>query len=375
MGMTDVVIIGGGIAGLALAHALVPGKAVVVLEAESHCGFHATGRSAALYSETYGNSTIRALTRATGPFLRHPPEGFADQPLLRARGALHLARPDQMDRYAPLLMTLQAEVPTINPLTGPECRTLAPLLREGYAAAGILEPGACDIDVDQLLSGFMRGARAQGAEIATDATVTGISHDSMGWRVESTAGVWRAPVLVNAAGAWADQVALLAGVRPIGLTPLRRTAVLVDAPPGIETAHLPFLIDIDEQFYVKPEAGKLLLSPADETPSPPCDAQPEEVDIATAIDRVQRACDVTVQRKGHSWAGLRSFVGDRSPVVGFDADHPGFFWVAALGGYGIQMSSAIAALAAGLIRGEGIPDRLIALGFDAAMIDPGRCRA
>lgn len=375
MSMTDVVIIGGGIAGLALAYTLVPGRSVVVLEAEDHCGQHATGRSAALYSETYGNNTVRALSRATGPFLRHPPEGFTDYPLVRPRGVLHVARADQMDQFTRLLMELQADVPSVSPLTGNECRTLAPILRKDYAAAGILEPGACDIDVDLLMTGFMRGARNQGVEIVTGATVTALSHDGLGWRVESTAGNWRAAVLVNAAGAWADQIATLAGARPMGLMPARRTATLVDPPDGMDVTHLPFLIDVDEQFYVKPDAGKLLLSPADETPSLPCDAQPDELDIAVAIDRVQMACDIPVQRKGRSWAGLRSFVADRSPVIGFDPVCPGFFWVAALGGYGIQTSAAVAALSAGLIRGQGVPDRLIALGFDPAMIDPGRCRS
>ncbi len=372
MGMTDVVIIGGGIAGQALAYALAPGRSVVLLEAESQCGSHAIGRSAALYSETCGNSAIRALTRATGPFLRHPPEGFADRPLLRPRGALHVARADQMDRFTRVLMELQAEVPSVNPLTGAECRTLAPILREGYAAAGVLEPGACDIDVDLLMEGFLGGARAKGAEIVTSAAVTAIDHDGLGWRVESKAGTWRAGVLVNAAGAWADQVAGMAGVRPVGLVPSRRTSILVDPPAGIDVMHLPFLVDVDEQFYVRPEAGKLLLSPADETPSVPGDARPEKTDITVGIDRVQAACDIADDHCGRSWAGLRSFVADGSPVIGFDQNRTGFFWLTALGGNGIQTSMAVAMLAAALIRGECVPERLVALGLDPASIHPGR---
>lgn len=372
METVDILIIGGGIAGASLAHALTPGPSVLVLEAESQCGQHATGRSAALYSETYGNATIRALTMASGPFFRHPPEKFTDHPLLHARGVLHVARADQMDRFAPLLMELQAQVPSINPLTGAECQMLVPILRDHYAAAGILEPGACDIDVDLLLQGFLRAGRKQGARVLTDAPVTALARDGDGWIVDSKAGSFQARTIVNAAGAWADQVAAMAGVAPIGLVPMRRTATLVDPPPGINPTYLPFMIDIDEQFYVKPDAGKLLLCPADETPSEPCDAQPEELDIALAIDRVEQACIIDARRKGRSWAGLRSFVPDRSPVIGFDGAVPGFFWLAALGGYGIQTAPAVASLAAGLIRGEPVPDRLLTLGLDPDAIRPGR---
>jgi D-arginine dehydrogenase len=192
------------------------------------------------------------------------------------------------------------------------------------------------------------------------------------WRVETSAGSFAAAVVIDAAGAWAEIVGQMAGARPIGLAPLRRTAVVVDPPAGMTVERWPFVIDVDETFYVKPEAGKLLVSPADETPSPPCDAQPDELDVALAIDRVQAAADLPVRRILRSWAGLRSFVADRSPVVGFDADAPGFFWLAAQGGYGIQTAPALSFLAAALARGEGVPPELGDAGITAAAVAPDR---
>jgi D-arginine dehydrogenase len=374
MERTDILIIGGGIAGAALAWTLSSDHRVALLEQETYCGYHTTGRSAALYSETYGSRAIRALTVASGPFLRHPPEGFAERAILHPRGSLHIARGDQMEKLTAALIEMQQMAPVINPLTTPECLTLVPFLRADQVGAGILESGACDIDVDLLHQAYLRGARAQGALILTQTPVVSIGPNADGWQVETPSGPWQARILVNAAGAWADRMAVAAGIPPIGIEPRRRTVTLVDPPAGLDIARLPFVVDIDESFYFKPSGGKLLLSPADETLVEPGDAQPEELDIALAIDRLQAACHLPVTRKGRSWAGLRSFVADRNPVIGFDPHAPGFFWLAALGGYGIQTAPAVSGLAASLIRSQGVPERLTSLHFNLADVSPARLR-
>jgi D-arginine dehydrogenase len=374
MERTDILIIGGGIAGAALAWALSSDHRVALLERETHCGYHTTGRSAALYSETYGSNAIRALTIASGPFLRHPPDGFVERAILHPRGCLHIARADQLEKLTSSLIDMQQMATAINPLTAPECLTLVPFLRADRVAAGILESGACDIDVDLLHQAYLRGARANGAVIRTESPVLAIRPDGDGWRVDTPSGGWQAWTLVNASGAWADKVAACAGISPIGLEPRRRTVTLVDPPGSIDIARLPFVVDIDESFYFKPVAGKLLLSPADETLVEPGDAQPEELDIALAIDRLLNACDLPITRKGRSWAGLRSFVADRNPVIGFEPRVPGFFWLAALGGYGIQTAPAVAGLAANLIRGQGVPERLTSLHFNLDDVSPARMR-
>lgn len=374
MEQVDILIIGGGMAGAALAHAFDGDESVVLLEAEADCGLHATARMAALYSETYGNHATRALTVASGPFLRQPPEGFIDGPILSPRSILHVARADQLETLAARLMAMQAQVPSVNPLTGPECRTLAPLLRPGYAAAGILEPAGYDIDVDRLQQAYLQHARAKGVRIVTNAAVTRLTQDKDGWLVESGAGRWQARIVVNAAGAWADHVAECAGLQPLGLQALRQTAALIDAPEGLDLAHLPFIADIDGGFYLTPSGGKLLVSPADETPVPPGDAQPEDPDIAVALERVTRACELDHVQQGRAWAGLRTFAPDRTPVIGFDPLAPGFFWVAGLGGHGVQTAPAVAALATALFRGRDIPDRMRGLGLSMAEISPARLR-
>ncbi len=374
MQKADIVIIGGGIAGTALAYALDNDGDVVLLEAGDQLGAHATGRSAALYSETYGTLPIRALTVASGPFLRHPPPGFTEGPLLSPRPVLHIARADQMDELTRALISMQALVPSINPLTGPECRTLAPLLREAHIAAGILEPNACDINVERLRTAYRDGARQRGARIVTSAPVTALSRQNGFWQVESPAGTWQARIVVNAAGVLSEQVATLAGVPAIGLQPMRRTVSLIDPPAGLEIGRMPFILDIAGAFFLKPEGGALLFSSADNTPVAPGDALPDEQAAARAIQRVQEACGLEIKGPSQSWAVLRSFVADRNPVIGFDPAAEGFFWLAALGGSAIQTAPALSGFAAGLLRGEETPDRLTGLGFTAAMVAPARLR-
>jgi D-arginine dehydrogenase len=370
----DVVVIGAGIAGASAAANLAGDRRVIVLEREAFPGMHSTGRSAALFSEIYGSAPVRALSRASRDFLYDPPPGFAEAPLVRTRGALHVASAEQLadlDAFA----ALPDVAPAVERLNGEQACALCPILRADYIAAGVLETGSADIDVDALHQGWLRELRAKGGRLVVDAEVTALARQDGGWRIETPAGAFAAPVVVNAAGAWADVVAALAGARPIGLQPCRRTGVIVEAPAGADSDTWPMVIDVDEQWYVRPDAGALMLSPADETPCEPCDAQPEELDIAIAVDRVMTATTLDVRRVRRSWAGLRSFVADRTPVAGFAPDAPGFFWLAGQGGYGIQTAPAMGELAAALVRGQGAPAGLAAHGVSAADLSPDRLSA
>ncbi len=349
----EVLVVGAGIAGASAAFALArEGLRVVLLERESQPAYHTTGRSAALFIKSYGNATIRRLTAASEPFYQNPPEGFAETPLLTPRGFMFIARADQLPRLEEELALARRFVPAARRLEAAEAYRMLPLLRPGYAAGAMLDPEARDLDVGAIMGGYLRGLRAGGGELCCDAEVRAVRRDGGIWRVESRAGVFEAPVLVDAAGAWADELAALAGLAPLGLVPKRRTAFLVDPPPGMEIGAWPLVADVEERFYIKPDAGRILCSPADETPSPPCDAAPEELDIAIAVERIQRAFALPVRTIRHRWAGLRTFAADATPVLGFDPRTDGFFWLAGQGGYGIQTAPAMADLAARLIAGR-----------------------
>ncbi|HWK47919.1 MAG TPA: FAD-dependent oxidoreductase [Stellaceae bacterium] len=369
-----VLIVGAGMAGASAAYELAAQFNVVLVEREAHPGYHTTGRSAALFSETYGNTAIRGLTVGSRAFYMNPPGGFTEHPLLTDRGVMLIARADQMGRARDWAAEASALVPSVRLITAEEAYAKVPVLRPGYVAGAVFEPTAMDIDVHSLHQGYLRGLRARGGRLVTDADVTGLAPDGKGWRVETSAGAWRADVVVNASGAWADVIAALAGLAPVGLVPKRRTALLIDPPDAIAIDRWPATIDMDEQFYFKPDAGKLLMSPADETPFAPCDVQPDELDIAICVDRVQTAADLPVRRINRSWAGLRSFVADKTPVVGFEPGISGFFWLAGQGGYGIQTAPAMGRLTASLVGGNGVPADLAALGVTAAALAPDRFR-
>ncbi len=370
----DVLVVGAGIAGASAAFALSrEGIRVVLLERESQPAYHTTGRSAALFIKSYGNATIRRVTVASEAFYTSPPAGFAEVPLLTPRGFMFIARLDQRERLEEELAFARRFVPAARLVDAEEARHILPLLRPGYAVAAMLDPEARDLDVGAIMGGYLRGLRAGGGEVFCDAEVLDLRREGGVWRVESRAGRFEAPVLVNAAGAWADALAELAGLAPLGLVPRRRTAFLVDAPPGMEMGAWPLVADVEEQFYIKPDAGRVLCSPADETPSPPCDAAPEELDIAIAIDRIQRAFDLPIRHVRHKWAGLRTFAPDKTPVLGFDPRADGFFWLAGQGGYGIQTAPAMAELVAASIASE--PDeaeRELLAAMDPARFLPGR---
>ncbi len=367
----DILVIGGGIAGASAAFELAADAAVILLEAESQPGYHTTGRSAALFTEAYGNLTIRRLTSAGRAFFEDPPEGFGEQPLLAPRGTLFIAREDQLGSLARSL----AETPSaaeVRRLSGAEAVEINPALDPAYVAGALHEPSARDIDVAALHAGFLRGLRRRGGRVVTGAGVEALRREGGAWLAGTPAGRFAAPVVVNAAGAWADAVAGLAGLRPVGLVAKRRTAFTFDPPEGWEVAGWPATIDIDERFYFKPDAGRILGSPADETPTAPCDAQPEELDLAIGVDRIERATRLRVTRLASRWAGLRSFVADKTPVAGFAPDTEGFFWLAGQGGYGIQTAPALARAAAALIATGELPGDLRARGLERAALAPGR---
>jgi D-arginine dehydrogenase len=367
----DFIVIGAGIAGASVAAELAERSSVILLERESQPGYHTTGRSAALFSQVYGPAQIRALSRASAPLYYNPPNGFAAAPLLRRRPVAMIGREDQRHAVEAEFQEIRGRG-DVGVISGSELRAMMPLLREGYAASALMEYDAADIDVHGLHHGYLRVLKERGGKVETSSEVMALLRNGDDWVVESSRGVFQAPVVINAAGAWADEIAALAGVDTVGLVPKRRTAMIVDAPGGHADDAWPMVVDIGEQFYLKPDAGRLLLSPADETPSPPCDAQPEELDVAICIDRIQTAFDLEVRQVRNKWAGLRSFVADGVPVVGFAADAPGFFWLAGQGGYGIQTGPAMAKVAAALAGGNAIPAQIADEGVDPAALSPQR---
>jgi D-arginine dehydrogenase len=367
----DAVVVGAGIAGASAGWALSErGASVVVVEAEASAGHHATGRSAALLMESYGGPVISALVRASRPLLTEPPAGFADHPLTSPRGTLWIADREHESQ----LRADAAGWRGVEVLDVQGASALVPLLRPEAAVVAVHEPGALDLDVDGLLQAYLRAVRSHGGIVATSTPVTAIERAGEGWRVRTPAGDIATPVVVDAAGAWGDAVATLAGVDPLGLRPLRRTAFLFRPPDGHDTGRWPLVCDVADRFYVKPDAGMLLGSPADTTPSEPCDARPEEIDVALAIDHIEAALDLQVRGVRAPWAGLRTFTPDGVPAVGRDADQPGFVWVVGQGGYGIKTSPAMAWAAAAAALGEPWPDALASQGLDAARLDPGRFR-
>ena len=369
----DFAIVGAGIAGVSAAYHLAPQARVLILEREHVAAYHTTGRSAALHSETYGSAEIRAITVASGRFYRKPPAGFTDHPLLTPRGALIAGRAEQQAGMQKNAAEFARLVPSVRWLDPVETLRRQPLLKPEAAAGGAIFEEAEDMDVAAIHGGFLKGARAAGAVLRLDAEVSHLDRKDGRWTIRLRDGESvTANTLVNASGAWADVLAGLAGAAPVGLVPKRRTAFTFDAPAGLDLTGLPMAIDFDETWYIKPEVGQFLGSPADETPSPPCDAQPEEMDIAIAVERIETATTLSIRRIKNKWAGLRSFVADKNLVVGHDPKVEGFFWLAGQGGYGIQTGEAAGRLAASLALGKGLPADIAALGVSEAALSPAR---
>ena len=367
-----VVVIGAGIAGAAAAWHLAEHASVVMVEREAHPGAHATGRSAALHTETSGAPVVSALAAASRPFLAEPPDGFADHALMSPRGLLWIARAAERHKLEDKAAAAEDHGVQVHRLDSSQCCELVGVLRPEAAAAGVYEPGAMNIDVDGLLQGFLRGARRRGAELHTNAGVTAITTRAGGWRVQAGDQHWDCDVVVNAAGAWCDAVAVLAGVAPLGLRPLRRSVFVFPPPEGVSVEGWPMVWDIGNRFYFEPEGPMLLVSPVDETPSEPCDARPETEDIALGVEELEAATTLQVRGVRRMWAGLRTFSRDSVPAAGFDPEHPGFFWLAGQGGYGIKTSPALGRLAAALTTGRCEPPDLAPEFVDA--LSPARFR-
>lgn len=368
----DFIVIGSGIGGASVAYWLSQRARVIVLEAESQPGYHSTGRSAALFMESYGPDQVRALTRASLDFFRNPPAGFTEHPLLTPRGAFMFGTPGQealLDAHEALVRATSSPVERLDAQATLE---LLPVLRPEQVIGGVLEKDAADIDVDALLQGFLRGTRANGGATIYDAAVSGLQRVDGMWEVTTRAGVFRAPTVVNAAGAWADEVARLAGAHPVGLVPKRRSAFIFTPPEGLATQDWPLFLDVTESFYIKPDAGMLLGSPVNADPVAPHDVQAEELDIAIAIDNIERLTTLQIRRPTHVWAGLRSFVPDGEMVGGFDPQLPGFFWAAGQGGYGIQSAPGAGRYYASVLLGDAPAPELASFGFDPARISPAR---
>lgn len=339
----DIVVVGAGMAGASLAAELADDTQVLVLEGEDRPGYHTTGRSAAFWTESYGGPGVQPLTVASGPILQNL--GF-----LKPRMALTIGRDEQAPKIDAFVRTYCALGTEVHRLDRAELQSYIPGLLPGWNH-GALEPSCCDIDVAGLHQHYLARMQECGAQLWCRARLASGARQGAGWCLTMEDGRQaHCRVLVDAAGAWADTVAQIAGAAPLGIAPLRRTIAQLRVAP-VAPADLPLVLDIDERFYFKPDAGRLWLSPHDETPSSPCDAAPDEVDVATAIDRLETVVDWSIERVEHRWAGLRSFAPDRLPVFGFDKAVPGFFWYAGQGGFGIQTAPAAAVLASRLLRG------------------------
>lgn len=367
----DFGVIGAGIAGASVAAELADFGSVVLLEMEDQPGYHTTGRSAAVFSPGYGPPPIRALTRASADFFHNPPEGFSDVPLLTPLDVIMVARHGQETVLETFLSEVSIEGDIIK-LSADAIYQRHPLIRHGYAVGGALDTAGSSIDVHALHRGYLKAFKNAGGALITQAEVRSLERRNQIWQIDTAAGSFSTPVVINASGAWANKVGELARAEPIGLIPKRRTALIIDAPESVDVDRLPLVVDIEEEFYMKGDAGRLLISPANEDPMEPCDVQPEEIDIALCVDRIERAFDIQVGRVSNKWAGLRSFVGDKSPVVGYSQSAEGFFWLAGQGGYGIQSSPALSRYAASLALGNEVPSDILKMGLSPISISPAR---
>jgi D-arginine dehydrogenase len=368
----DIAIIGGGIAGASLAHFIGGQRSVLMLEREAFHGYHASGRSAAEFTRRFHAPLVGKLAVASAEFLRSPPDGFTDVPLLIQRGNLLVASEEKSGHLKAIFERESDSDSELLSQSVEDAVARVPFLDPDYIKAAFFDPDCYDVEAETLLQSFVKSARKTGAEIRTSCELVSAQHNGVAWNLETSLGEFSAKILVNAAGAWADTVGKLAGVKPLGITPYRRTVITVDLPAGIEAARLPEVNEIDEAWYVKPDAGHLLISPADATPSEPCDAQPEELDVAYAMHYLEEATTLRPSVPASKWAGLRTFSPDRLPVVGFDTAQPRFFWLAGQGGYGIQSSPALGQYAAGLLLRQLVSENLRTAGLSGTEFLPDR---
>ncbi|MAO28354.1 MAG: glycerol-3-phosphate dehydrogenase [Roseovarius sp.] len=371
----DIAVVGGGIVGASLLHFLDGARSVILLEQEAAVGYHSTGRSAAEFTRRFHSEPIGRLTSASAAFMMSPPTGFSEADLLRPRGNLIVADAEKADRLMALFHQEQAAGPAAaSPVELIEidgALEKCPILDPNWLKAAFFDPDCWDVEVESLLQGYLRSAKAKGAAVRQSCQVIAALREGDHWLIETTQGALRARCVVNAAGAWADSVAQLFRARPLGLTPHRRTAISVEVP-GHDVGAMSEVCEVDELFYFKPDAGKLMVSPADETPVDAHDVRPEELDIAYAAHYIGEVTTLDVRHIAHSWAGLRTFASDRLPVIGASQEVEGFFWLAGLGGAGIQTSPAVGQIAAALLRATPLPDNLCQAGVDVTAFSPDR---
>lgn len=365
----DVVVIGAGLIGASAACQLSESRSVALVEQESQAGYHSSGRSAAVLLSPYGGPLAQALTDASREFLHSPPPGFTHFPLTSPRGAIFVANEPQLDllnRWRP------AEQGVMRMLSGAEVAQRVPIMNPALIAGAVWLPDVEDIDAAALLNSYLKVFRARGGNLLLDSQVQAITRESNCWRLSLASGEIRGTTIVNAAGAWADRIGALAGGATKGLVPTRRTMVLVNGPTDIDVRSWPLVADAAESFYFKPEGGRLAVSPADSSPVAPQDVQPEEWDIAVAIERLEAATSLRVRGVASRWAGLRTFAPDEEPLIGFDPDLPDFVWAAGFGGYGVQAAHAAGGCCQSLLRGEALPENFTAAGVDLDRLSPRR---
>ena len=378
MKSADFLIVGGGVAGMSAAARLAPHGKVIVLEAESAAGYHSSGRSATIFHFGIGDSAVRGMTAFSREFFETPPEGFAETPLCHPNAALFVATHDMVGDLDALEVEMRRFTSSISRVDEADIATLVPILRLGDEGivAGVIDTSGRRLDADALLQGYARAVRRGGGETVMDARVKQIQRVANAWEITTQSGDrYAAPIVINAAGAWADQLADLAGVRPLGLKPKRRTIIVIDAPPGADVRRWPFVKTAKDDFYFISDGSRIAASPVDEVPSEPTDARPEEYDLALAAWKVEQYTTLQVPRIQHSWAGLRSFVADRVPTAGFAPDADGFFWLAGQGGYGLQTAPAMSTIVEAMVLDRPWPPRLGDFGVTAELVRPERLGA
>jgi D-arginine dehydrogenase len=364
----DIAIIGAGIAGASIAARLAGKRRCIILEMEERAGYHTTGRSAAAYEPNYGVSASLAFTRASGKFHKSPPPGFAEAAIFTPRGSLFFEAEGQEQKTVKLLK----EADGLSEISEAEAQGFFPVLRKGYAKRIFRDHGTGDLDVDLLHRGYLRMAKAGGCVMALSSPVQALERKNDAWIVSLGDRKISANIVVNASGAWGDVVGAMAGAAPKGLQPKRRSIGVIPMDASLRSEHWPMVTDVGETWYTKPQSGKLLVSSADVTPVEPHDAYADDMAIAEGIERMMNATTIEVDRLEHSWGGLRSFVSDGNPVVGFDPNVKNFFWLVGQGGYGIQSSPALSETAAALVLGEAIPNHILDFGLKPEDISPLR---
>ena len=368
----DFLVIGAGISGASAGYELSAKGSVIVVEGEASAGFHSTGRSAALYTPNYGPELVRLVNKKSYEFLSSLPEGFTEHSVLSPRGFMTVAQLGQNSDFKAMLRDTAAGVAELNV---EEVLALAPFLRKDQLLGGAYEDGVFDMDVNAIHQGYLKGLRSRGGAVRVDCLVSSIQRVKNHWVIKAGVHELQARIVVNAAGAWADEVGRLAGAMPIGLIAKRRTAALLDAPPEITLDKVPAMDFMGCSNYIKPEKHQLMVSPGDETPVPAHDVQPDDIDVAVLVDWVESTTQISVNKVNHQWAGLRCFVKDGNPVVGFDSEIDDFFWLAGQGGYGIMMAPALARATAKLVVDRCLPSDFISTGIDAQSLSPGRTQA